>query len=80
LVEHEIDHVIALKHNGQTVEDNLALCCTLCNRFKGTDIASIDVETGHLTPLFNPRLDTWDEHYRFQNSEIPPYRRRSGHR
>jgi len=38
LAEHEIDHVIAVKHGGQTVEENLALCCTVCNKFKGSDI------------------------------------------
>jgi len=56
LAEHEIDHVIAVKHGGQTVVGNLALCCTLCNRFKGSDIASIDPETGQIAPLFHPRI------------------------
>src|SRR6202790_1810252 len=70
LAEHEIDHVIALKHGGQTVVENLALCCTVCNRFKGSDIASIDTETGQLTALFHPRLDRWDDHYEFRSGEI----------
>jgi hypothetical protein len=67
---HEIDHVIAVKHGGQTVVENLALCCAVCNRFKGSDIASIDPETGHLTPLYHPRIDRWDDHYEFRNGEI----------
>ena len=70
LAEHEIDHVIAVKHGGQTVVGNLALCCAVCNRFKGSDIASIDPETGHLTPLLHPRLDRWDDHYEYRNGEI----------
>jgi hypothetical protein len=70
LAEHEIDHVIAVKHGGQTTAENLALCCTVCKRFKGSDIASIDPESGHLTPLFNPRLDRWDDHCEFRNGEI----------
>ncbi len=70
LAEHEIDHVIAVKHGGLTVVENLALCCTVCNRFKGSDIASIDPETGQLTPLFHPRFDRWDDHYRFSDGEI----------
>src|ERR1700689_2087305 len=65
LAEHEIDHVIAIKHGGQAVAENLALCCTVCNRFKGSDIASIDPETGQLTPLFHPRLDRWSDHFEF---------------
>jgi hypothetical protein len=70
LAEHEIDHVIAVKHGGRPLVENLALCCAVCNRFKGSDIASIDSETGQLTPLFNPRLDRWDDHYEFRNGEI----------
>jgi hypothetical protein len=70
LAEHEIDHVIAIKHCGETADHNLALCCTLCNRFKGSDIASLDPESGQLTPLFHPRTDRWDEHYRIQDGEI----------
>jgi hypothetical protein len=70
LAEHEIDHVIAIKHGGETDDHNLALCCTLCNRFKGSDIASLDPESGQLTPLFDPRTDRWDEHYRIQDGEI----------
>lgn len=38
--KHQIDHVIAEKHGGLTVEDNLALSCTICNKHKGSDIAS----------------------------------------
>ena len=70
LAEHEIDHVIAVKHGGETAAENLALCCAICNRFKGSDIASIDSETGQLTPVFRPRLDRWDDHYEFRNGEI----------
>jgi len=70
LAEHEVDHVISLKHGGQTVTGNLALCCVVCNRFKGSDIASIDPETEQLTPLFNPRVDHWTDHYRVRNGEI----------
>jgi hypothetical protein len=62
--------VIAVNHGGQTVVENLALCCAVCKRFKGSDIASIDPETGQLTPLFHPRLDSWDDHYEFRNGEI----------
>ena len=70
LVEHEIDHVIAVKHGGRAVVENLALCCTVCNRFKGSDIASIDPETGQLTPLFHPRIDCWDDDHELRNGEI----------
>ncbi len=65
--KHQIDHVIAEKHSGQTVEENLALSCTICNKYKGSDIASIDGKTGEIVPLFNPRKDVWSEHFRIEN-------------
>src|SRR5580658_11176240 len=70
LAEHEIDHVIAVKHGGRTIVENLALCCAVCNRFKGSDIASIDSKTGQLTPLFHRRLDSWYEHFELRDGEL----------
>src|SRR5215211_2726727 len=63
---HEPDHLIAQKHDGQTVFANLALACFDCNRFKGSDIASIDVVSGQVVGLFNPRTERWSEHFRLQ--------------
>ncbi|MEK6304240.1 MAG: HNH endonuclease signature motif containing protein [Acidobacteriota bacterium] len=60
---HEPDHVIAEKHGGATTVENLALACFDCNRFKGSDIASIDPDTGNLVALFNPRRQEWKEHF-----------------
>ena len=60
----------AVKHSGETIAENLALCCTVCNRFKGSDIASVDSEPGRLIALFHPRRDRWDDHYRVQDGEI----------
>jgi 5-methylcytosine-specific restriction endonuclease McrA len=72
LAAHEIDHVIAEKHGGPTDADNLALACALCNGFKGSDLASIDGETGAIVPLFNPRRDRWAEHFRLEAGRIEP--------
>lgn len=59
----EVDHVISQKHGGPTDEENLALACLICNRNKGSDIASLSPETGELVRLFNPRTDRWPEHF-----------------
>ncbi len=67
---HEPDHIISLKHGGGTTEDNLALSCFDCNRFKGSDIASIDPLTRQLTHLFNPRSQSWSEHFEFSDGRI----------
>lgn len=59
---HEIDHIIAEKHRGQTILENLALACFHCNNHKGPNIAGIDPESGLMTRLFNPRQDRWNDH------------------
>lgn len=58
-----IEHIIASKHYGKTESDNLCLSCPTCNRYKGSDISSIDPETRKITELFNPRTQVWSEHF-----------------
>lgn len=60
---HEIDHVISRKHGGLNDLENLAFACYLCNRYKGSDIASVHRPTGKLVRLFHPRQDRWAEHF-----------------
>jgi hypothetical protein len=60
---HELDHVIAEKHEGQTTLENLALTCWRCNRHKGSDLGSFDPTTEDFSFLFNPRTQTWTEHF-----------------
>lgn len=67
---HEIDHVIAEKHGGKTELENLAYACWRCNRHKGTDLGSFDPETNLFSPLFNPRMQVWTEHFQFDGEEI----------
>jgi hypothetical protein len=68
----EIEHIIAEKHGGATTEDNLALACPYCNRFKGTDLGSLNPVTGQLAPFFNPRTQRWTEHFRLAGAQIAP--------
>ncbi len=67
---HEVDHIIALKHNGATNAENLAYACWRCNRYKGTDLGSFDPETSEFSFLFNPRTQTWSDHFRLQDARI----------
>jgi 5-methylcytosine-specific restriction endonuclease McrA len=69
---HEIDHIIAEKHGGRTELENLALSCTLCNKHKGSDLASIDPDTEKISPLYHPRQDSWREHFRLIGAEFVP--------
>lgn len=57
---HEPDHVIAEKHGGTTSRDNLAWSCFYCNRFKGSDLASIDPASQKVVVLFHPHKQRWN--------------------
>lgn len=69
---HEIDHIIAKKHGGKTTAENLALSCTFCNKHKGSDLASIDSQTGEITPLYHPRKHKWSENFEVKDGRIIP--------
>ncbi|MDZ7622177.1 MAG: HNH endonuclease signature motif containing protein [Candidatus Competibacteraceae bacterium] len=70
LLSHQIDHIIPEKHGGYTDSANLALACVLCNKHKGSDLASIDPLTGQITPLYNPRRQHWAEHFTLMNDGL----------
>jgi 5-methylcytosine-specific restriction endonuclease McrA len=70
IYSHEIDHVIAIKHGGETNENNLVIACLPCNRHKGSDLTSIDPQTGTITPLFNPRTQIWLDHFQLEGGFI----------
>jgi hypothetical protein len=68
----EVDHIISRKHGGNNDATNLAYSCPDCNRNKGTDIASIDWTTNDIVRFYNPRVDTWAEHFHFSKEFIEP--------
>jgi hypothetical protein len=70
LAPHEIDHVIAEKHGGKTIDENLALSCTLCNKYKGSDIASVDPDSQEIVRLYHPRQDYWSDHFDIRTGTI----------
>jgi hypothetical protein len=65
-VPFQVDHVIAEKHEGKTSLENLAYACLHCNAFKGPNIAGRDPVTNEIVRLFDPRRDSWDEHFEWE--------------
>jgi hypothetical protein len=65
-----VEHVRAKQHHGGDDELNLALACPDCNFKKGPNVATVSQETGQVVPLFNPRTDSWDEHFAMVGLEI----------
>lgn len=67
---HEIDHIIPQSANGETISENLALACGVCNSHKSDAQTIKDPETGELVALFNPREDVWKEHFAWSEDRL----------
>ena len=65
-----VEHITACQHGGGDDLDNLALACDRCNLYKGPNLTAIDPTTGNIVPLFNPRKEAWDRHFRYSGPEI----------
>ena len=61
----EVDHVRAKKHGGGDDAGNLAWSCFHCNSRKGPNPGGFDPATDRLTPLYDPRTQNWDDHFRW---------------
>ena len=68
---HEVDHVVSRKHGGASEPYNLAYCCMICNRYKGSDIAARH-RSGKIVRLFDPRRDDWKSHFVLSGAVIEP--------
>jgi hypothetical protein len=64
-----VEHIRALQHGGSSLPENLAYACPACNAKKGPNIATVS-ETGQLIELFNPRKQSWDDHFALIGFEI----------
>jgi hypothetical protein len=61
----EVEHVLPTALGGADEPGNLALACRVCNARKSAAVLALDPKTGNEVPLFNPRTEKWDEHFRF---------------
>jgi hypothetical protein len=60
----EVEHVVPVVHGGVENESNLALACRACNIHKSDHLTGVDELSGSECRLFNPRQDSWEEHFR----------------
>jgi HNH endonuclease len=58
-----VDHVHPRRLGGATTIENLALACVSCSLRKGGAIEAVDPETDQTTSLFNPRSQSWSDHF-----------------
>ena len=65
-----VEHIIARQHGGDNSDDNLCWACIRCNVHKGTNLASIDPQTGQRTSLFDPRRQNWTDHFAVLDAQV----------
>ena len=64
----EVDHIIPVSRGGSTTADNLCLACRSCNAYKLDFVSGLDPESGVEAALYNPRMQIWSEHFRWDKS------------
>ncbi len=62
------DHIVPLAKGGTDDLENIALSCQCCNNLKYTFTHSPDPNTGIIVPLYNPRTDDWNTHFRWNET------------
>lgn len=64
-----VEHIIPWARGGQTKLSNLAWACAGCNYYKHDRVQGIDPQTGRAARLFNPRRQTWAEHFKWNKDK-----------
>jgi hypothetical protein len=65
-----VEHIVARQHGGSDELANLALACHRCNLRKGPNLTGIDPFTNEVAPLFHPRREQWEDHFRVHGVRI----------
>ena len=61
----EVDHVLPWSARGKTDFENLCLACPACNAAKSSKTTGRDPLTNRDVPLFHPRRQLWQRHFRW---------------
>ncbi len=59
----EIEHSHPKSLGGANSAENLGLACRECNGHKAMRVSALDPTTGKTVNLFNPRKQSWHEHF-----------------
>lgn len=62
-----VEHIWPRSKGGPASAENLALACFGCNNAKGTATTAIDPLTQTLVPLYHPRQQRWEDHFRWNS-------------
>jgi len=70
LITFHVEHVLPRQHGGADDANNRALACPWCNWAKGPNPSGIDPESQAVVTLFNPRTQSWFEHFARRRATI----------
>jgi 5-methylcytosine-specific restriction endonuclease McrA len=62
-----VDHIVPRGHGGGDDFENLGAACYRCKEFKGPRTHAQDPVTNQLLPLYNPRTQSWIDHFHWAN-------------
>jgi len=62
--------VVPVVAGGATALKNLALACIHCSLRKGARMTAFDPKSGRSVPLFHPRQEQWNHHFRWSGHEL----------
>ncbi len=65
-----MEHIQATQHVHDDSLQNTCLACPHCNFHKGPNLTTLSVTTREIVPLFHPRVQNWDEHFRMDGPHI----------
>ena len=65
----EVEHIVPTSRGGLDDESNLALACRACNLYKSDQLTGVDETTLERIPLFHPRRDHWETHFRVESDD-----------
>jgi hypothetical protein len=63
----EVEHITPAGREGRSVDENMALACRSCNLYKAAHTTAVDPETEIVVRLFDPRSESWPEHFAIDN-------------
>jgi hypothetical protein len=63
----ECEHLLPFALGGKTTEENLWLSCRRCNEAKRVQTEARDPTTSEIVALFNPRIQRWEDHFRWSD-------------
>ena len=65
-----VDHYAPRSQGGATGFENLVFACPTCNGSKHARLHAYDRVTARSVPLFNPRQDSWRDHFAWSRNGL----------